>query len=393
MDETLLKSALEGLSELGTEAITTGLDHRSPTLRAKAIDLLSSRGALSLDTIERGKNDEAALVRLAALRASERFGHEFSLDEARAVLVRPKAMSGLFFMAAGTDTVGEALYDAYRKTRLRQLPLKSLRALLDSDANRHAAYLALAARRIDGFGDKLRNDLRDSFTTYVAKYWPGGEGLPKPRNALLAFGLSNPTETKRRLLVRQGLEILAEQREESDLALIRDVLDANQLNPSLNVVSFLKELGGVEDIERLGRVSSLLPMFDPDLTLDSSSTLEASVQAILRLSGDVLTRLLNLALPDIVLAKIVSLAPSQKFEQLPDASILRLLLTDKSQLRRAVAMKVPASLSRARVRRLLAAYRSDPEGRYYVVTHWLDLGLAYPRTVARRVASMTMASA
>lgn len=49
-------------------------------------------------------------------------------------------------------------------------------------------------------------------------------------------------------------------------------------------------------------------------------------------------------------------------------------------------MKVPAVLSRRRVRRLLDAYRADPEGRYYVVAHWLDLGLAFSPKIARDVA-------
>ncbi len=380
MDESILKLALDGLGELGNEALGRGLDHRSAAVRARTIEKLGARRALGFDTVERAKEDDAPLVRLAALQALEHLGQTPSLEEARKILVRPRRTSGLLFMPLSSDTVGEGFFEIYLVERLRQMPLPAVEALLSSSPDRHAAYLALAARRAKDFGEALRADLMDNFTDYAARHWPDGI---KPTNALssiLSIGTFDPLEAKRRDLVRQALDILADQRDEKDLPLLRHVLDSKFVSPTVAVIGFIRTLGGPEDVERLARTPRGLG------TPKSSQAFNDAARTILKIWSNELSNLTELELSDDMLAKIVDLAPNVALERLPDLTILRLLLTDKPQLRHSLARKVPASLPRLRVRRLLHAYRADPEGRYYVITHWLDLGLAYSRAVARRVA-------
>lgn len=384
VDESLLNLALDGLGELGNEALGPGLDHRSASVRARTIETLNARGALGLDTVDRAKEDEAPVVRLAALQALERLGQVPSLDEARKIMVRPRRTSGLLFMPLSSDIAGEGFFERYLTGRLRHMPLPSVETLLSSSLYRDAAYLALAARRAGDFGKQLRADLMDNFSGYVSRHWPDGIKTPNALSSILTLGTLDPLEAKRRDLVREALDIVVHRRDEKDLPLVRHVLDSKIVNPTIAVVGFIRTLGGLEDVERLGRTSrySVAGLYRQG----SPQAFDDAVRAILKIRHDELSNLSELDLSDDMLAKIIDLTPNASFERLPDLTILRLLLTDKQHQRRAVAKKIPASLPRPRVRRLLQAYRADPEGRYYVVTHWLDLGLAYSRAVARRVA-------
>ena len=376
LDESLLALGLDGLNELGNEASGRGLDHRSAAVRARTIETLSARGVLGFDTVDRAKEDDAPLVRMAALQALERLGQAPSLEEARKIMVRPKYTSGLLFMSHSSDIVGEGFFARYLTERLRHMPLLAVESLLSSSPDRHAAYLALAARRAKDFGNELRSDLMDNFVGYASRHWPDGIKPANSFSSILFLGTLNPLDAKRRDLVRESLDIVADQRDEKDLPLLRHVLDSKFVSPSAAVVAFIRSLGGLDDVERLGCTS----------TPGSPMAFDDAARAILKILNGDLRSLTDRDLPDEMLARVVDLAPNAALERLPDLTILTMLLADKPQLRRAVAKKVPASLPRRRVRRLLQAYRADPEGRYYVVTHWLDLGLAYPRAIARRVA-------
>ncbi len=98
--------------------------------------------------------------------------------------------------------------------------------------------------------------------------------------------------------------------------------------------------------------------------------------------------LMALQLDEHMRAKLIDLADPGEFAKLSDEAIVALLLSESDPVRRASANKIPGSVTRTRVRTLLARYRTN-EGRYYIVTYWLDLGLAVSRTVARRVAMAT----
>ncbi len=385
LDEALISAALAGFEELSNEELAQGLDHRAPAVRAKAVATLSARNTLSFETLERAKDDEAAQVRLAALIALERMGQSPSLDEARKIMTRSKRTAGLPFALPSVDSAGEALFETYLAARLQQTPIANVELLLVTKSYRDAAYLNLAARRSGDYADRLRTDLANLFVDYANQHW-STETITAP---LPWFGIGDPMDAKRRAIVRQALEVVARQRASADLDLVRLVLDSKFVSPTGAIIDFLRTVGDTSDISRLGgslRSYSLFTKINKD-----NSDFEEAARAILALRPNILEELDKLDLPDHMLSKLVELASITAFERLSDSLILRLLLTQGARLRRAVAMKVPASLSRRRVQRLLEAYRTDPEGRYYIVTHWLDLGLAYPRASARRVALATAA--
>ena len=386
LDPALLARAVELLDELGTDALAAGLDHRSPEVRARTLDLLSRRGALNLSTIDRAKEDDAASVRFAALNALEPLGQPISLDEAKKILIKPTRANGILGLYSPPPEIGAVrLFQRYRERRFAVMPVTAVEALLADPEHREAAYLALAARRVGDYRTKLRSDLWDGFSSYVAKHWP--DGIREYRNSLarglLFVGTRDPLEEKRRELTRAALESVAKQRDEEDLQLVRHVLGSELVAPTSATISYLRALGSVEDITLLGKTSRGGNWLDPP---GEPTAFEEAARAILRLNPGVVDELLTGSLPATMRAELIALMPGSDFAKLPDLTVLNLLLSDVEELRRSSAMKVPASLPRSRVRKLLARYRENDEGRFYVVTHWLDLGLAFTRAQARRVA-------
>jgi hypothetical protein len=388
LDPALQYCALRQVSQLSLQDLQRGLDHRSPDIRAAVLFELGERSAIDLETLTRARSDESSKVRYAALRVLNRLGQAPSLDEAQKVLTQPTRGANYLAFFTGSDTAAVPLFESFRAERMRSMSQAVLEALLGAPDHRDAAYQALAARRLGDFGTKLRIDLRDGFRRYFAQHWPDGI---KPStgiglaSTLLSIGETDPAEAKKRELIRAALEIVAQQRDASDLVLVRDTLDLHGVSPSVSVIAFLKILGAEEDIVRLAQASPFT-LHQPD-DGDYRREFNEAARVMLKMHRGGFARLLDLDMPERMRAHLIDTVPASEFAKLGDNAIVGLLLGDFPLVRRSTARKIATSLARKRVGQLLKAYREDPEGRFYVVTHWLDLGLAYDRPAARRVVS------
>jgi HEAT repeat protein len=378
----VLEAALPVIAQLGLDDLTKGLDHRAPEVRARTVDILGERGMLQFDTIDRAKIDESPIVRLAAVKALDRLGQPLSLDEVEETLCRSRKATYFLSTQSDRDGIGEVHFDLYRIQRLRNMAVQPLKALLGAERHRDAAYRILAARRIEEYGKKLRGDIEDDFKRYFAHYWP--LGIPQAKNVgLLGIGRQDPNAAKRCELVREALDVIAEQRIASDLELIRSILDRKIVTPSTAVLSYLQTFGDGNDIARVGETSRYTwPSF---IIEPFGTTFDMAARLILRWTADRVDDPRIVALPDEMRTRTVELVPPTRFAKLTDEAVLDLLLSDYERLRRASAMQTAASLSRVRIRKVLAVYEADPQGIYYLVRHWLDLGLAFPIKTARRV--------
>ncbi|MEC3909439.1 hypothetical protein U5A82_02805 [Sphingobium sp. CR2-8] len=388
MKNAVLVEGLSHFADLASDEVLVGLDHRAPRVRAESVSVLSKRSALSYETIDRALDDEAAIVRLEAVRARERIGQPLSLDEAETVMVRAQSRPrGLLFAQPSADPVGKTLFGRYRAEKLRLLTVAALQPLLDHPSHRHEARRVLALRDPVQTGPALREHLKHGYVKYVAENWPDGF---KPESSTVLGGLmlgasATPDDmaaTKARDLVREGLEVVVGQRDKADLGLVRDLLDQYNISPTIPVIAYLKALGSKDDIDRLARTSrfSWYGIVQEDL----EGEFAAAANAILKLAED-FGDLLGRPLPEEMRAKLIQLVPAAEFARLSDQDILSNLVTDDHLVRRATAMKISYSLSRGRIRKLLLAYKADEKGIYYQVTHWLDLGLSYSRSTARHV--------
>jgi hypothetical protein len=388
LDPVLQYRTLRQVSQLSLQDLQRGLDHRSPDIRAAVLLELGESSAIDLKTLTRARSDESSKVRYAALRALDRLGQSPSLDEAQKILTQPGRAANYLAFLAGSDTAAVPLFESYRAERMRSMSQAALEALLGAPEHRDAAYQALAARRLGDYGAKMRIDLRDGFRRYFAQHWPDGI---KPgtgsslASTLLSIGQTDPADVKKRELIRTALDIVAQQRDASDLVLVRDTLDLHGVSPSITVIALLKILGAAEDIARLAQASPFT-LHQPD-DGDYRREFDEAARVMLKMHRSGFAGLLGLDMPERMRAQLIDTVSATEFAKLGDEIIVGLLLGDHLLVRRSTARKIPASLSRKRVGQLLKAYREDPEGRFYVVTHWLDLGLAYDRPAARRVVS------
>lgn len=383
----VLRRALAHLNDLSSEELAQGLDHRSSYVRARTINALSERSVLGIETVGRALEDDAAIVRLAAVEALDRLSQPLSLDEVAATLIRPKKPTFFVFGHGGPDAFGGTLLERYRSERLRNMAVQPLVALLGSPEHRHAAYRTLASKRVNDFDARLRQDLLDGFSGYFAEHWPDGikpEPIPSTLLSLglgTALGPADAETKKKRELVESALDVIARQRGGADLPLVRQVLDEHRLSPSNAVIAYLKALGSSDDVQRLGRTKRSWPGMLDD---DGSDDFNAAAGAMLKLEGT-FEALVTSPISDAMRARVIELVSPTEFAKLGNSAVVGLLLSDDDAVRRATAKKAAASLGRARVAKVLSAYRADGKGVYYLVTHWLDLGLAYPRAIAKRV--------
>jgi hypothetical protein len=202
----------------------------------------------------------------------------------------------------------------------------------------------------------------------------------------LSFGTQNPEENKKRDLIREALDVIAAQHNEADLSLVRRVLDAQGISPTHTVIAYLKALGSPDDVLRLAQTARYL-WFHYVAGDDIERDFNAAAQAILSLTSGHFNGLLTLAIPEQMRARLIDLASPTEFAKLHIGVIVNLLLSDDTAVRRATAKKVPGCLTRARIAKVLSAYRANEKGVYYLVIYWLDLGLAYSRPMSRQVAA------
>ena len=381
---TIVRSVLEHADDLSTQELLPGLDHRSPDVRAITVRILGGRLALSIETLKRASEDDSAIVRLAAVEAFDKVGQPLSLDEASEVLGRSRKPISYLLGSRSRDGMGEALFESYREQRLSTMTIAPLRALLSSSEHSHAAYRALAARNVDDFANTLRADIREGFESYFSRYWP--EGIKPPPSTVLSglgVGANDPNETKRRELLRAAVDTICARRDDADLGLIRETLDAYKMSPSEQTIGFLAALGSVSDIPRLAQT----PRFSwPSMISgDLEGEFKQAAKTILTFSKGRLGELLSSDIPNPMRAQILQFAPWAELGGLADEEIVLLLLSEDDSVKRSAARRFAGALPRRRIGKILRLYRTSPGGIYYIITHWLDLGLGLSQRMARAV--------
>ena len=120
---------------------------------------------------------------------------------------------------------------------------------------------------------------------------------------------------------------------------------------------------------------------------DVEANFNAAAAAISKPAGRPFSELATISIPEKMRARLIDLVLPTEFARLDNDVIVNLLLSEDDSVRRAAAKKVASSLASTRIAKVLSAYRADQKGVYYLVTHWLDLGLAYSRPISRRVAA------
>jgi HEAT repeat protein len=104
-------------AEFDDEILLRGLNHRNTSVRRTVVKLLRKRRTLAASVAEPLLNDGDAEVRYEAMQALIAIGRSYSVEQARAVLVRksPNATGLGLFALSQTDTEGEAVLAQYTR--------------------------------------------------------------------------------------------------------------------------------------------------------------------------------------------------------------------------------------------------------------------------------------
>ncbi len=392
--QDLLDSLFSRDSEFDNEILLRGLNHRNALVRTTLVKLLQERRALIGSVAESMLNDSDADVRYEALQALVAGGRSYSVDQARAVLVRKAANATAFglFGLSQSDAEGEAVLErysdqVYSRLTVAQLEEESRSAIFDQNA-----FFALIRREFKLRGDDLRKVVANQF---IDRFESLVEEMAK-RNVSQTDVIEKTRSLGKHLrstFTREGLDIIVGRLDATDLALVRSMLADGDVDYSAADLRYLAKFGQWCDIplviaalerpEHGRKYASLLSIGGGTRYADSARTLYA-------LGKHRLNDLLGLPISGYLLSRIIPLIPDKSFQLLPEGVIAPLLRSESEDVRKFAALKVIRAFPRRRVKNFLEDYMAADQF-FYNVIHWLDFGISAPRERMLRAAGKALA--
>ncbi|MDY0748673.1 hypothetical protein SNE35_29515 [Paucibacter sp. R3-3] len=393
-----LLEALFGLdAEFDEEILLRGVSHRNALVRTTVIKLLRKRHVLVPSVAESLLSDNDAEVRFEALQALVASGRSYSIEQAKAVLVRKsQAPTGLaLFAMSQPDTEGETVLERYTEHFFDRLTVAQLEEQERSEIYDQNAFFALARRDFKLRGDALRKaianqfvDRFDSLLEEMAKHYGRSTDLVERTRSLGKYLRSRFT--------REGLEIISSRLDATDLSLVRAMLALGTVDYSAADLRYLAKFGQWCDIPlviaSLGRPEYGRNKYASLLSSAGSTKYEAAARTLYALGKHRLNDLLTTAMPGYLLACIVPLISEKAFEGLASDVIDQLMRSDSENVRKLASIKYARTFPRRRVKQFLEKYVTADQV-YYNVIHWLDFGVSVPRDRMLRAAGKALVEA
>ncbi len=395
IDSNLLGALFENAVSIRTEILSQGIGHRCSDVRRIVVKLLREREALDVEIADQLTSDSDAGVRFEALQSLFYGGRQFSDDEAKKILVKPKTTPrfSLFGQIGATDSVGEAYWNQFHEQQMVAMTVNELeQATSDSVIFDRSAEFVLDEREFSTRGGKLRAAVDDHFKAEFAE---------KLENMARTYGSESDLVERTRTLeahvrkkfTRKGLDIICRKGDPQDLSRVRQILKSEFVGYSDTDIEYLRKFGEWEDIPR---IISMLEQPDGGrnivLTVGTDNgKYRNAARAIYALGRKRLAELLALPAPSRLLSYLIVKTTEKEFRALDDASITQLFRSEHDDVRKAVALKCVRVLPKGRVIKLLNDYVSGESHLYYNVVHWLDLGVSIPRDRARSAAETVLA--
>jgi hypothetical protein len=382
-------------AEFDNEVLARGLSHRNAMVRTTVVKLLQKRRALVASLAEPLLNDNDAEVRFEALQALIASGRSYSVEQAKAILVRKSAaQTGLSLFAMGQpDTDGETVLERYTEQFFDSLTVAQLEEEDRSAFFDKNAYFALVRRDFKLRGDDLRravaNQFVDRFESLLVemtrRYGTHTDLIEKTRS------LGKHLRSK---FTREGLDIICSRLDAADLPLVRSMLEGGGVDYSAADLRYLAKFGQWCDIPLViasldrpdGRKYSSL------LSMANSTKYEDAARTLYALGKHRLNDLLATTMPGFLLARIIPLISDKAFQGLSDAVIAPLTRSEIEDVRKSTSLKYVRAFPRRRVKQFLDEYMVADQF-YYNVIHWLDFGLSVPRDRMLRAAGKALEGA
>lgn len=357
-------------SHIPTEDLYKIAENRNKIVREKSIKALISRDLLSTQQIELLQQDPEPNVRALTIPALLKQGAGLSESEAKAIIIKvpskPTSEEMLAWSIAQPQILSSIDSSELERGMHRSLPLNS------------DAYIEFSRRKLKTQRPNLTKNLLDKYESFYYKHlrlWAEANGSDqntalKQFDSLKQFIINN--------LIRKTLTLLAEKKSKEDLPVIRTSLIDPLVIPTLSDLEYFYAVGEWQDA---ALIANLIDRFRPNegrtLLGGSEAKKEAliiAVKTILKLGKNRLADVLSLDCPSSLKRNLISSISDKYFITIGDDTILDLLNSSDSEIRKHCALKCAKTYSKAKLTGLLNRYIGT-EQTFYNVIHWLDFGV------------------
>jgi hypothetical protein len=265
---------------------------------------------------------------------------------------------------------------------LQELDIDELKAkVADAGVFNEKELIVLYGKYHRKLSGEIRDHLRDRFSAMFEESVTKVESIP---------GIGEDYRTKayriwefyQKKLCSGALAVICGQKIKTDIALVRDTLDAIEVRVSPELLAYLTKFGDWSDVVRIERLTSASSEWRSLLDYSHDTFTDEKAGAIYQLGksrvGDLLDRELSAALRKS-LAKIF---PNSVFTSLSNDAIIAELDRKDDEYRILFALRCVESLSKERIDTILSLYIERETQRYYNSIHWLDLGASFPKRQA-----------
>jgi Domain of unknown function (DUF4062) len=379
--------------EFDDEVLLRGLNQRNTAVRTTVVKLLRKRRALAASVAEPLLNDGEAEVRYEAMQALIASGRSYSVEQARAILVRKNSnASGLgLFALSQTDTEGEALLERYTEQLFDNMTIAQLEEEDRAAIFNQNAYFALVRRDFGSGGSSLRKAVANQFVDRFEALL-GELGRRYGAQADLVDQIRSLGKHLRSRFTREGLDIICHKQDVADLPLVRSMLALGNLDYSAADLRYLAKFGEWCDVplvlaalERPGYGRK----FATALLIPSSTRYGDAARTLHALGKHRPSDLLATAMPGYLLARIIPMVSDKAFEGLSDETLNSLMRSETEDVRKFASLKFLRAFPRRRLKQFLDTYIAA-EQFYYNVIHWFDFGISVPKDRALRAAGRAL---
>ena len=195
----------------------------------------------------------------------------------------------------------------------------------------------------------------------------------------------NFSDSIRQNLTSAALDNLCKLNKKSDLALVRCAATEHEPYFSETVLSFLGRHGGWNDMDTILSYQDKFASGKTPFGLYSNSRYPKIAAALYGVGRSRLTDLLRLEIRTEILAGMFDLLTQKDVRSLDTAFLVELLNCKHNGARIILSKKCAVHLTKAELKVLLESYCEKGRSRYYNVIHWLDLGIAMPKAMTRKI--------
>jgi len=388
LSETYVEAIFSAPSALPTTVLAQCLSAKSDGARLQAVKILIERGELTESAAHNLLSDSNHEIRFLAVECLQNGDNPLPPDIVKTALTIKKSNRNLgLFNYAETDAT---YYDRYIENRLQELDFDQLKErVAGAGAHNAEEIFALYRKFSKKLSKEIRENLRDRFAGMFEESVKRAEIVPGMEDyRTKAYHNWSYYQQK---LCSGTLAVLCKLNDSTDIELVRETLDAIDIELSPELLAYLGKFGDWSDIVRIERLASPFSGRRGLLAFSYNLFADERAAAILELGKSRVADLLNAELSAPIRKALAKRFSKSVFRNLSNDTIIAELDRKDDDYRIVFALRCVESLPKERIETILDLYIERETSRFYNSIHWLDLGASLPKKQVNAIVSREMA--